>query len=622
MYASPQGECRYEQELLPYFSANGDVMSDKIQKKKRQRSTKTNPRTASNKSKPSHKSLSDLECIDEETARGMDLIFTSVSNKQKPFVEHENEKPHEDIRGHAICPLQSNNDCPVTDVNDDCTVVIEDNTKAECTGRDALNLDNISQVITSIDEREPDLGEDVELQAMFYLPKWDLVAPSSTKLLPGRDEGLKAILANVAELLSRSPPLLTVDLDAAMASPSHPPSPQRVQGLLQPFQVSFALDMDNDDDDDEIMMSGADDADGCLVEKEDNKIYHNKQSVSRGSTAANSPTWDEVFDDEEERESHDGMEIDDEKGNDVMKQQASEEADKSGGKETENYWEDVRDDVMNESMDLFEDDEAFLQMTIPEIPTPENSVIPRTPPSAEDNVKSTKHMLKTSDTCTLTNPCSTTDSTNIHLTQDTITHNITESEHHTHTAAPNKHATENAESSDNSHDYFPVNFDLGYTLEDSDEEEEDVVVIPAPCTATSPHPKKQADPTVSLPGVSKSSTPYNSFHRPKHYSECKLSTSESTLEHRKKEMSSLLTSPLASKDDPLPSPITSPEARWRLTSGPAGPRTPSTPSILKRRRPECWTAEAETGPDMEKSPRQEIVFVSDFSLHPGLFSLQ
>ncbi|CAK6978036.1 Fanconi anemia group M protein, partial [Scomber scombrus] len=623
-----EGECRYEQELLPYLSADGHVMSDQTEKKKRQRSTKTNPRTASNKSKPSHKSLSDLECIDEETTRGMDFIFTSVSKKHKPLVEHENKKPHDDLRGHAICTLQSNNDCPVTDVNDDCAFVSEDNTKAECTGRDTLNLNNISQVFTRIDETEPDLDEDVELQAMFYLPKWDLVPPSSTKLLPGRDEGLKAILANVADLLSRSPPLLTVDIDAAMASPSPPPSPQRVQGPLQPFQVSFTLDMDNNDDndDDEVMMSDADDADGCLVEKEDNKICHNRQSVNRGSTAADSPTWDEVFD-EEERESHDGMEIDDEMCNDVLKEQAGEEADKGGGKseETENYWEGVRGDVRDESMDLFEDDEAFLQMTIPEIPTPEHSVMPRTPPSAEDNSKSTKNMLKTSDTCT--NPCSTTVSTDTHVTQDTITHNITETEHHTHTAAPNKHATDkaitshcksptmqqNAESFDNSRDYFPVNFDLGYTLEDSDEEE-DVVVVPAPCT--SPNPKKQADPTVSLPGISKSSTPYNSFHRPKHYSECKLSTSESTSEHRKKEMSSLLISPLVSKDGPLPSPITSPEARRMLMSGPAGPRTPSSPSILKRRRPEGWTTEAETGPDTEKSSRQELVFVSDFSLHP------
>ncbi|XP_044230409.1 Fanconi anemia group M protein [Thunnus albacares] len=635
-----EGECRYEQELLPYLDADGHVKSGQIDKKKKktQKGTKTCAKTSSNKPKPSHLSFSDLEYIDEEDTQGMGLISTSVLIKQKPPVEHESNKPHDDIRDHTICPLQSNNDCQGAEVDEECVIVNEDVTKAEHTVREAVNLDNISQLITKIDDCEPDLEEDVELQAMFYLPKWDLAPLSSAKLLPGRDESLKTILTNVAELLSRSPPLLAVDLDAAMASPSPPPSPQRVQGPHQPFQVRFTLDVD-DDDDDEAMMSDADNADEPSVEKEDNKIYNNWQPVRRGSTAADSPTWDEVFDDEEENENHDGMEVDDEMCNDVKGERAGEEAEKSeeitsknGGKseETEHYWEDVRDDVRDESMDLFEDDEAFLQMTIPEIPTPEDAVTPRTSPSAEDIAKSTKKMSNTSDTRTLTNPCSTTDSADMHVTRDTITHNTTETEHNTHTAAASKNATDKAitslcksptmqqnQSFDNSHDYFSVNFDLGYSLEDSEEEEEEVEVVPAPCMPTSPQPKKQADSTVSLPGVSNSSTPYNSVHRPVRSSEPKLSTPQRLSEHRKREMSSLLISPLVSKGGALPSPITSPAARRMLISGPAGPRTPSSLSILKRRRPEGCTTEAETGPGVENGSRQEFVCVPDFSLHPA-----
>ncbi|KAM7375969.1 hypothetical protein PAMP_005723 [Pampus punctatissimus] len=579
MREEPEGECRYEQELLPYLNAGGNVKSKQTdkKKKKKQECAETCAITAVNKPKP-HTSLSDQECVNEEDTRGTDFISTSFSTKQKLSVEHESKKPQDDIRDHAVGSLQSNNGCPGADVDN------EDITKVELTVREAPDLDNISQLITKIDDCELEEEEDVELQALFYLPKWDLAPPSSAKLPPGRDESLKAILANVAELLSRSPPPLAVDLNTAMAAPSPPPSPQ-------PFQVSFSLDVD--DDDDEAMVSDADRP----------SVDHICQPVGRGSTTADSPTWDEVFDDEEENENLDVMEINDEMRDDVKEEEAGEEAEKSeeiksenGGKseETKNCWDkkipdlkrDDGDSQINESMDLFWDDEAFLQMTIPEIPTPEDAVTPRTSPSAQDVSKNT------------TNPCTTTDTADMHVTRDAITCNTKE------TAAPSKHATitslckspamQQNESFNNSLDYFSVNFDLGYSLEDSEEEEEEVKAVPAPCMATSPQPKKQADSTVSLPGVSNSSTPYNSFHRPGRFSESNLSTPQRLLEHRKRETSSLLTSPLMSKGA-LPSPITTPAARRMLMSG---PRTLSSPSILKR-------------------TRQELVCASDFALHPA-----
>ncbi|KAM7403196.1 hypothetical protein PAMA_003900 [Pampus argenteus] len=565
MREEPEGECRYEQELLPYLNADGNVKSEQTDKKKKKKRERAETRaiTTVNKPKP-YTSLSDQECVDEEDTRETDFISTSVSTKQKLPVELEIKKPRDDISDHAVGSLQSNNGCPGAEVdNEDITTV-----------KEAVDLDNISQLITKIDDCELDQEEDVELQALFYLPKWDLAPPSSAKLPPGRDESLKAILANVAELLSRSPPPLAVDLDTAMAAPS--PSPPR------PFQVCFSLDVD--DDDEEAMVS---DAAGPSV------VDQNCQPVGRDSTAADSPTWDEVFDDEEENENLDLMEIDDEMRYDVKEEQAGEEAEKSEEIKSENAGKsekitdlkhDDRDSRINESMDLFWDDEAFLQMTIPEIPTPEDGVTPRTSPSARDVSKNT------------TNPCSTTDTADVHVTRDAITCNTKE------TAATSKHATitslckspamQQNESFNNSDDFFSVNFDLGYSLEDSEEEEEEVKAVPAPCIETSPQPKTQADSTVSLAGVSNSSTPYNSFHR--RFSESNLSTPQRLLERRKRETSSRLTSPLMSKGV-LPSPITSPVARRMLTSG---PRTPSSPSILKR-------------------TRQELVCASDFALHPA-----
>ncbi|XP_070776576.1 Fanconi anemia group M protein [Enoplosus armatus] len=611
MREESEGECRYEQELLPYLhKADGHVKS----RQKKQKATKTCTKATTNKPKQSHSTLSDLECIDEEAERENIQRFPVVSTvtvaKQRLPVEHDTEAPYDDITDHpgpeAICPLPPNNDCPEADVDDDCAIINKDVIKSE-----PVNLDKISQLI--------DEDEDVELQAMFYLPKWGSAPPSSVKLLPGRDQSLKVILANVAELLSRSPPSLTEDLEADMAAPSFPFSPQRPH---QPFQVSFTLDVDDDDDDDEVMMSDADnaslgvDSNEPPGHKKNSKICHDQpcqelQTVSRGSAAADSPTWDEVFGEEVVNDNHnirdDSKETDDEiykeeqLGAEAEKYKEIKSKNDAMSEDKESCWDDARneemsdlrdggvkddgDSHMDESMDLFGDDEAFLQMTIPDISTP--GITPRTSPSAGGIANSTKKLYNTSHMHTPTNPFSTkhtaesahrvntahTDDLTHYphaklITQDTDIHNTTETKHNTHTAAQSKPATHNSmtgkaitahcksprvqqtsESFEGSHDYFSVNFDLGYSLEDSEEEVEDV---PAPCMSASPQPKKQA--------VSSSSTPYNSFHRqrvPLLSSESTLSTPQKQSERRKREMSSLL-------GGALPSPITSPVARWKL----------------------------------------------------------
>lgn len=214
------------------------------------------------------------------------------------------------------------------------------------------------------------------------------------------------------------------------------------------------------------------------------------------------------------------------------------------------------------------------------------------------------------------------------LTQDANTHNTTETKGNTHTAATSKSVTDHSmtgkaiashcksptmqqnESFDSSHDYFSVNFDLGYSLEDSEEEE--VEDVPDPCVPTSPQPKKQA--------TSNSSTPQNSFHRPRmppQSSDCRLSTPLMQSGHRKRE-----TPPLMSEGGALPSPIISPAARRMLIPGYSGPRTPSLPSSLKRRRLEGCTPEAERVSGTENRSRQESVCLADSPPHPGLFTHQ
>ncbi len=578
---------------------------------------------------------------------------TEAITKQLP-VSVDTETPYDDITDQpepvAISPHPSIDGCPEIDMDDDCVIINEDVVKSVHAVDEPVNLDRLSQLITKVDE-----VEDVELQAMFYIPEWSSAPPPSTsKPCKGRDESLKVILANVAELLSRSPPPLTEDLEADVAAPSLPPSPLRPQ---QPFQVTFNLDVE-DDDDDKVMISHASsaspdaDSDVPPLCKEAIKICHDHQqeSVSRGSAAAESPSWDEVFGEEEAIDNHDvrdqNKETDDEE----------EKSENEGMIEAKgSCWDDVRNEDMpdliddgvteerdpqiDDSMDLFGDDEAFLQMTIPDISTP--GVTPRKSPGFADTTSATKTTSNTSHMRTPTTSRSTahtaedahrlntndlaqTKHTNL-TPQDTNNHSAAETKHSTHMAAANKHATDNSkaghcksptvhqsESFDDSRDFFSVNFDLGYSLDDSEEEE--VEEVPAPCTSTSPQSKKQT--------ASHSSTPCNSFHRPRippQSSEPKLSTPQMLSEYRKREMSSLPISPLTSKGGALPSPITSPGPRRTLMPGYAGPRTPSLRSSLKRRRLGGGAAEAERVSGVGNGSHQESVCAADSPTHAGLF---
>ncbi|XP_039897288.1 Fanconi anemia group M protein [Simochromis diagramma] len=608
-----EGECCYERELLPYLHKEDTVKS----RQKKQKGTKTCTKTANDKPKSSHSSWSELEYIDEEfegsDTRTAGLLTTLAVMKQRPPAEDNNEIPYDDSTDRLKLEADI----------DKCETVTEDLIKAD---GEPVNLDNLSQLPAKSDE-----DEDVQLQAMFYLPKWDAAPlPCCDKLLPGRDESLKVILASVAELLSRSPPSLVDDLEPP---PSLCPSPQQPP---QPFLVSFTLDVDDDDDDDKMIMRE--------VEKPPDELPNGKdcgkispdfpnQEKHPVSVAANSPTWDEVFgedvndindirDDSKESD-------DDEKCNGFKEDQVHVESDDVS--EEKQSWDDVRDEEiphltdgvlkddkasecsseMDESIDLFEDDEAFLQMTIPDIPTPLDGITPATSP--------TEKKSETVHVHTPINPCNTTQSAdgthrlrtveskgvafseglthNVNaklIIQNTNNHNTTVTELNMHTPAQTKTVADNSvmgsavtphfkspDSFNSMHDFFSVNFELGYSLEDSEEEDE-AVGMPAPCMPGSSQPKKQIDSTTLSAAVSNSSTPCNSFAKqriPPVCSESKHSTPQTLSECR------------MSKSGALPSPIMSPGAKRTLM--------PGLPSSLKRRRAQCGITVAERGPNEE-----------------------
>ncbi|KAF7658730.1 hypothetical protein LDENG_00008670 [Lucifuga dentata] len=682
-----QGDCAYEQELLPYLhkaDAVGQLKNGRLDKTMNRKRFKH-----SSTFKPSISSSCDLESISEdgqrEITRGTGIVFPLAMTKR---VEHETGALFDDIRNHAgpyaFCPPPSNNDCPVADMDDDC-VIVDDNSVSETeqTVSDPLNLDNISELITKFDKSKPSQDEDAELDAMFYLPKWDSPPSSAAKLFPRkqRDESFRIIVANVAELLSRSPPPLTLDLDGSLYEPvpadtavlSPPPSPKPMEesrGPHQHFQVSFTLDVDDDE-----LMSNADnsspraDSNEIPMNKEDTEVYNDlahqqphqllpPDSPSALESLANQvfDEWDEVFNDDVINDNN-GIwdEMDDEIDNSSKEEQVGEEMQDlmdGGVKEDRNSHllhpppppqpaaQQLCRPWMDESMDLFGDDEAFLHLTIPEIPTLEDCVTPNT--SSKDILNITLHTHRPVDTCSTVHSTGITDILNavwprdsahgsntnhishtVHTNQATNPHNNAHYSEPKHENTPETDRDEtntdnlladkaitshcksptmqrNPECSDDSHDYFSINFDLGYSLEDSEEEAE-LETVPAPCMSICPRPEKQHVPSMSSPALFHSSTLYHSSHRQRP-AEFKSSTPQ-TLSAGKRDITSPLTSPLLAKGQILTSPITSSRSRRMLVSSPSGPQTPCSLLSLKRRRQEGRSTDA----DRAATARQRLL---------------
>ncbi|KAM6912243.1 Fanconi anemia group M protein [Xenentodon cancila] len=536
-----EGECRYEQELLPYLHSKDTGKS----RRKKQKTARICPEITTGKSKPSRSSLSELEYIDEEMEEenptGLDLLSAFAVNKQRCAVAHDAEPPCKDVTDDSRLDADRCHD-------DDCAIV--NVTKAEHIPKDPVIQDSDSQILQN--------DEDLELQSMFYLPNWDSGPLSNSDELR-RDESLRAIRNNVAELLSRSPPSVDDLLEEEKAAPPIPPLPK---ALHQPFLVSFSLDVD--DDDEEVGGAGfSRDSPGPSLQKEDKK---NKQPVT---AAANSPTWDELFEEEEEGRVHvtEG---------DVKDDEASEGSSQMDG-----------------SIDLFEDDEAFMQMTIPDIPTPEDATTPKTSPNAKNNDNDTENIPPYSDSFqtvqmnklaqTEHRTCATNET---FITQERRKTTDTPVQAKPATDAPKKSAShfkspkvqENPEPSNIPPDDFLVNFDLGYSLEDS-EDETGADSIPEPCF----------EPNV--PAVSNSVTP-------RWYGESKLSPPQMPSGNR------------FSKRGPLPSSTASLGARRTLVPSLAR----SVCSDLKQRRPE----EAVSLLSAENASRQEAVHVVKTPPQPGV----
>lgn len=511
------------------------------------KSSKNSTKSATNKPEPSHTMSVDLDCIPELSER------LSGAPEQRLSLPQDPKEPYDDV-APGPGPLE---DCLEFDLTDDVAIIDDDVTKTDGTISKPVNSDANSQLNFSRDE-------DLELQAMFYLPKWRSASPPSAELHSGREESLRAVLANVEALLSRSPPSQFDDLEAEVDA-SSPQVP------LQPFQVSFTLDIDDNDDE----VSGSDpenhpampDLDKSGGQGQENREMQSQtpvqQSASRSELPSRALTWDSIFDDhDDDVENNYGKQTDHIDDDIKMSDRANEEdtscRDDARDQDAQERGDGVRDDPqMDNSMDLFEDDEAFLQMTIPDIPTPR--VNPRTPnaPHAAENPRGEDET--TPPTAAAPKAPSSSDA-----------------------AASDQHLQQG--SFDESRDLFSVNFDLCYSLDDSDEDGE-----------VDPGPPKQAD----------SSTPHSCFHQhPLQPSAPRLSTPHVLSEHRRRETSLFTTS--LPKGDAFPSPIASARVRRTILPDPSSPHTSAELSGLKRRRTDRGAAPVSPHPG--RSSHREIRF--------------
>lgn len=504
------------------------------------------------KTKSSGSSWSELLDIRDEVEEGsVDTLPTHAGRKPLLPVGPHSVDPCDDFKLDGAYRPPSSVD------GEDCVII--NAKKAEETCRDPVCLDHSPKRMANDDE-------EVELQGMFYLPQWD--SPQLTcSDKPGKDETLKVILANVAELLCRSPPSLADISDAELMPPSPKP-------LHPPFFVSFSLDVD--DDDDELICEA-----NVATLGQNKTLALEEIGEKAAGVSACSPTWDEVFEDQ--------VTFVDNITDDDMKQTHTRAiGNEEGGMNEENGSREMRSDEvllnvtddadgasqMDESMELFEDDKAFLQMTIPDIPTPpEGNVRYAEPLQMQDPTNSCRtsplpestHRLSRVET---KDAASTEQRTSAFVAEgrrdyaqtpvgnDLISHNPNKTPDYLKCLPMQK----KPEPLKISNDLFSVNFDLGLSLESSGDEAE-VDAAPAPHATASPPPEKQT----SLPSVSDSSTPYNSLSR-------LCSESRSSKPQR----------PLGK--EALLSPIT-----------PTRPRQALTPGSLKRKRTEVMDSPPQPG---------------------------
>ncbi|XP_041927381.1 Fanconi anemia group M protein isoform X5 [Alosa sapidissima] len=467
-----EGQCSYEAELMPYLHKEdvvGFQEDDRWGKlSKRQKETKLFPTKLSKNTRFSHTSTCsaglDEDIFKEKKPKvALESPWTIVKDKVPPEIVPDSRHDNRDLVTQSQCSTISAQ--PLMDMDFDCVLHSDEDSsptkkplgeefKVSIGVTDGIAVKQPRTQSTSVPHCEEQSEEqNSEFEELFYLPK--LCKNSTLKPFRESSASLTTILENVKQLLSISPPHITVDVEFSLtdASPNHEITrDSKVQPNLlhedEPFQINFCLEENYDDAD-------ADDNDDGTELMEVDSVEHEVKEMSAGSPDLNestclpklqkepteslremtSPTWDEVFEDENKE-----SEVED----DIKLVQPLEHA---GSKDP------LQHSIMDESVDLFGDDEVFLQVSLPDIPTPDKNFSNHT---ASELLRVRKGPEES--------PAETVFKASADSTR--ISNTMSPSDVH-------QQPVQNSEHFDLSQDFFSVNFDLGYCLEDEDEDEEE-----------------------------------------------------------------------------------------------------------------------------------------------------
>ncbi|XP_064185393.1 Fanconi anemia group M protein isoform X2 [Anguilla rostrata] len=453
MREEEEGSCAYEAELMTFLHKEdvvgyrGVFQQDMDLNSKERRATLAG---CKRKSSP----IEDVDTDFVVPGGKASKLQTPVVSPELPWTSIKEKTPLEKDGGghtdHAVSPEhESDKTIPGVDFDmdlDGCIVISEDSEEEEvksladphspashCSGEPSfLGPFSSGAGYSSLPEEHC-----LELSSMFYLPQWDTCPKLQD--LPGTQEKVRAVLANVKDFLSR-PPLSDSNLDGLLD-----PKPKLKDGQAHPepgewgdmFQVNFCLEVEEEE---KLSDSVSPDLPPGFPAKM--KSVSGDGPAAPVSNGPSSPGWDEVFDDVEDAE--------------ALPRGAAAFApkglsprpplDKGIGDPGTSVPADA---VLDESIELFgdDDDDDFLHVNMPDFPSSQTQKQTLEEPSEEVKNTGSERNGEVEDKGALK---------------------------HSHLASPGaaQRTLENTGNFDCSPELFSVNFDLGYSLEDSEEEEE------------------------------------------------------------------------------------------------------------------------------------------------------
>ncbi|XP_053366213.1 Fanconi anemia group M protein [Clarias gariepinus] len=416
--------CRYESEVKAYLQKE-DVVGCEEDGTMAKTARERNPRKK--KSKPGVAGQgSDLKTNLDRTDHAGDSSWTLLKDR----VSSKSATDEDLSVFRCTFVADDDDDVMLTDVNKHTET--EPSRKHECSPEHTPALETIPD--TSL---EP-------VDEMFYLPKWQVCQ----KLYDFNQSAgtLETILSNVKRLLSTSPPdRLDLHFSFSSSEPAHVPEicgTQRDDG--DHFQINFNLDEDETSLD-------SDSLDCNIAEAPPEPAVLPSENAPAGPhSAACSPSWDEVFNDVD-------VDAADKNTNLPLDPKIS-----------------FNLTSLDESVDLFGDDEAFLQISLPNIVTPNKHAV------LTVNRQDAEQTPNLGDASSLSN-----------AEEASLGHK-----------PPSE---QRSEAFNCSQDIFSVNFNLGFS---SDTEEEDAT---EPASDTTAEPEAHKHETFSSLTINKPSTSSNSF---------------------------------------------------------------------------------------------------------------